>query len=77
MGNVLDCSEAETARHVENCDAVASCLGHHINLRGIYGRPRRLVADATRQLCNAIISNRPEMPVKFVLMNTTACSTSQ
>ncbi len=72
--SVLDLSDAEMAQHVNGCDAVASCLGHNISLKGIYGHPRRLVTDATRRLCNAIKANNPEAPVKFVLMNTTGNS---
>lgn len=68
--SVLDLSDAEMAQHVSGCGAVASCLGHTINLKGIYGRPRRLVTDATRRLCDAIKSNKPQEPVRFVLMNT-------
>lgn len=72
--NILDLSEADMARHVNGCDAVASCLGHTISLKGMFGPPRRLVADATRLLCKGIHANKPEKPVKFVLMNTTANS---
>ncbi|MFQ6617202.1 MAG: NAD(P)H-binding protein, partial [Fidelibacterota bacterium] len=57
-------------QHVKGCKAVASCLGHNLSFKGIYGHPRRLVTDATRRLCNAIKANKPKMPVKFVLMNT-------
>lgn len=69
--SVLDLSDAELARHVQGCDAVASCLGHNLNLKGIYGHPRRLVTDTTRRLCNAVRTNTPEKLTKFVLMNTT------
>jgi len=69
--SVLDLSDAEMAQHVKGCNAVASCLGHNMSFKGIYGQPRRLVADATRRLCSAIKANNPEKPVKFVLMNTT------
>ncbi|WP_432472999.1 NAD(P)-dependent oxidoreductase [Amphritea sp. HPY] len=69
--SVLNLSDAEMARHVEGCTAVASCLGHTLSFKGIYGQPRRLVTDATHRLCNAIRVNAPEQPVKFVLMNTT------
>ncbi len=69
--SVLDLSDAELAEHVKGCDAVASCLGHNLTLKGIYGHPRRLVTDATRRLCNAIKANAPDQPTKFVLMNTT------
>jgi len=68
--SVLDLSNAEMAQHVYGCDAVASCLGHNISLKGIYGQPRSLVTDATRRLCNAIKENKSEKPTKFVLMNT-------
>lgn len=67
---VLDLSDAEMAQHVNGCDAVASCLGHNISWKGIFGQPRRLVTDATRRLCNALKANEPREPTKFVLMNT-------
>jgi hypothetical protein len=69
--SVLDLSDKEMAEHVNGCDAVASCLGHNINLKGIYGQPRRLVTDSARRLCQAVKSNNPKKPVKYVLMNTT------
>lgn len=68
--SVLELSDAEMARHVSGCDAVASCLGHNLNVRGIFGHPRRLVTEATRRLCDAIKADKPEKPRKFVLMNT-------
>ena len=58
-------------QHVSGCDAVASCLGHNMTFKGMYGHPRKLVTDATRRLCDAIRANKAEAPVKFVLMNTT------
>lgn len=69
-GNVLDMSDEDLCRHVNGCSAVASCLGHNMNWRGVYGAPRRLVADTTRRLCDAITAGSPEHPVRFVLMNT-------
>ena len=72
--SVLNLSEAKMAQHVNGCDAVASCLGHNMSFKGIYGSPRKLVTDATRRLCDAIKANKPENPTKFVLMNTTGNS---
>ena len=69
--SVLDLSDEEIREIVSDCDAVASCLGHNLTFKGIYGKPRRLVTDATRRLCNAVKSNNPQNPTKFVLMNTT------
>ncbi|KOQ18737.1 NAD(P)-dependent oxidoreductase [Achromobacter xylosoxidans] len=70
QASVLDLDPATMARHVAGCTAVASCLGHGMSLRGIYGQPRRLVADAVRRLCEAVMANAPGRPVRFVLMNT-------
>jgi hypothetical protein len=69
-GALLELPEAELARHAAGCAAVASCLGHNLTLRGIFGPPRRLVTEATRRLCRAIEAHRPPRPVRFVLMNT-------
>ena len=69
--SVLDLSDTEMARHVSGCDALASCLGHNLSFKGMFGSPRRLVTDATRRLCDAAKANKPKNSVKFVLMNTT------
>jgi nucleoside-diphosphate-sugar epimerase len=68
--SVLELSDAELTQQVNGCDAVTSCLGHHLSLKGIYGQPRRLVTEATHRLCSAIKKNKPTKPVRFVLMNT-------
>lgn len=70
QATVLDLSDAELVPHVNGCDAVASCLGHKLTARGIYGQPRMLVADTTRRLCEAINATNSGRRVKFVLMNT-------
>jgi nucleoside-diphosphate-sugar epimerase len=72
--SVLDLSDAEMTRHVNGCEAVASCLGHNLSVKGVYGKPRRLVTDAVRRLCSAIRESNPDKSVKFVLMNTTGNS---
>jgi len=68
--SLLDLNDAEMAQHVKGCDAVASCLGHNMDLKGLYGHPRKLVTDAIRRLSDAVKANSPEEPVRFVLMNT-------
>ncbi|WP_319591654.1 NAD(P)-binding oxidoreductase [uncultured Draconibacterium sp.] len=67
---VLELSDNTMAELVRDCDAVVSCLGHNVTLKGMYGKPRRLVTDAVRRLCAAIAVNKPQRPVKFILMNT-------
>lgn len=74
QASLLDLSDADMARHVKGCDAVASCLGHNMSFKGLFGHPRRLVTDATRRLCSAIKANASQAPVRFVLMNTTGNS---
>lgn len=69
--SVLELSDVEMCEIVKDCHAVASCLGHNLTWKGIYGQPRKLVTDATRRLCDAIESNNLQRPTKFVLMNTT------
>ncbi|MEM7011781.1 MAG: NAD(P)-binding oxidoreductase, partial [Verrucomicrobiota bacterium] len=69
-GAALDLSDEELARHVQGCDAVASCLGHTLSFGGVYGKPRKLVTDTARRLCEAIKQLDPDKQTKFVLMNT-------
>ena len=68
--NLLELSNAELAQHVSGYDAIVSCLGHNMTLKGLYGHPRKLVTEATRRLCHAIKTNTPAKPMKLVLMNT-------
>ena len=71
IANVSEISEDDMATHLNECDAVASCLGHNISLKGMFGKPRRLVTDTVRTICTAIKKNEVvNKPVKFVLMNT-------
>ena len=72
--DLLKLSDIELSQHVKGCDAVASCLGHNISFKGMFGHPRRLVTNAVRRLCEAIKANNPETAVKFVLMNTSGNS---
>lgn len=69
--SILELRDNEMSEHVIDCHSIASCLGHNISLKGIFGHPRRLVTDTTRRLCNAIKTNNLESPIKYVLMNTT------
>ncbi|TYC62495.1 SDR family oxidoreductase [Marinobacter sp. BW6] len=71
--SILELSDTELAQYVHGCGAVVSCLGHTMSFRGVYGKPRRLVSEATRRLCEAIRTIQPTQPLKFVLMNSTGC----
>jgi len=55
---------------ITDCDAIVSCLGHNVSFKGLFGKPRRLVADTVEKITAAIqASNSPK---KFILMSTTA-----
>lgn len=69
--NITELSADKLSEHIADCQSVACCLGHNLTWKGIYGKPRRLVADSVRLLCEAIKKTMPNEPVKFVLMNTT------
>ena len=68
--SLLALTDAELQGHVCGCDAVISCLGHVINLKGMFGAPRDLVTRATARLCRAIEASRPASPIKFILMSS-------
>ena len=72
QANISEISVNEMMDHLMDCQSVASCLGHNITLKGIFGKPGKLVTDAVKLLCIAIQKNSPDKPIRFVLMNTTA-----
>lgn len=67
---ILDLDDPQLASQVVGCDAVISCLGHNLTVKGLLGHPRRLVTDAVQRICNTISNNRPAVPVKLILMSS-------
>ncbi|WP_430810945.1 MULTISPECIES: NAD(P)-dependent oxidoreductase [unclassified Carboxylicivirga] len=72
--SILELGTNELMNHTAGCDAVVSCLGHNISFKGMFGKPRKLVTEATMLLCDAIKKQQPQRPVKYVLMNTSGNS---
>ncbi len=70
QASVTEMSDQDLADVVTGCDAAASCLGHNLTFKGLYGPPRRLVTDTTRRICEALRDGERDRPAKFVLMNT-------
>ncbi len=70
LASVLELSDAEISQHIKGCNAIASCLGHNLTFKGMYGHPRNLVTHAVQRLCRAVKESKPEASVKFLLMNT-------
>lgn len=67
---LLSMSDADLLERVRGCDAVVSCLGHVISLKGVFGPPRDLVTCATSRVCRAIRDAKPSAPIRFVLMSS-------
>ena len=71
IGNISEFDLNKNLELINDCDAVVCCLGHNINFKGLFGKPRMLVSDSIKNICNAIESSKKEK-VKVILMNTTA-----
>ena len=74
VANLLDLSDEDLLQHVQGCRAIVSCLGHNMSIKGMFGQPTRLVAQGVQRLCQAVEKTTAQVPVKFVLMNTTGNS---
>jgi len=68
--DLLSMSDGDLLRQIQGCDAVISCLGHVLNLKGIFGPPHNLVTRVVKRICGEIVSLRPEKPVKYILMSS-------
>jgi len=69
-GSLLSLSDLDLQGHLRGCNAVISCLGHTLSLRGVLGPPRDLVTRATTRLCRALEALRPARPAKLILMSS-------
>jgi hypothetical protein len=67
-------SERDLVPHLKGCDAVFSCLGHNLTVKGMYGEPWRLVTHTIIKVSRAIELLAPDKKVKIILMNTTGVS---
>jgi nucleoside-diphosphate-sugar epimerase len=65
---LLDWSDQDIARKVADADGVVSCLGHTVDLRGIWGQPRNLVTESVQKLIEAIQKSAAKK--KFILMGS-------
>jgi nucleoside-diphosphate-sugar epimerase len=68
--DLLSLGNEDLVALVRGCDAVISCLGHIISVRGVFGPPRDLVTRATARLCQAIRDSQPHAPVRYILMSS-------
>jgi hypothetical protein len=68
--SLLSLRDEELLQQLRGCDAVISCLGHVLSLKGVFGPPRNLVTSATMRLCRGIEALQPSAPVKLILMSS-------
>lgn len=66
----LSLSSDEMLGQVRGCDAVISCLGHTVDLKGVFGAPHELVAPMVGRACAAAVALQPTVPMKIVLMSS-------
>lgn len=69
-GNIAEFNDSEMISLLEDCNAIVSCLGHNITIRGIFGKPRNLVFDTIRNI-SEIVKEKADKKVKLILMSTT------
>ncbi len=72
--SITEMSEQDLMLALKGCDVVLSCLGHNLTFKGMFGEPRRLVADTIKKVSRAIESLEPDKKIKIILMNTTGNS---
>jgi putative NADH-flavin reductase len=70
FGNISEFDINKNIDLINDCDAVISCLGHNISFKGLFGKPRMLVRDSIKNICEAISKTQKEK-VKLILMSTT------
>ena len=70
-GNIAEFNDSEMNSLLEGSDAIVSCLGHNITIRGMFGKPRNLVSDTIRNVCETA-RERADKKIRLILMSTTA-----
>lgn len=68
--HIAQTSVEDLSSYLCGCDAVVSCLGHNLTFKGLFGQPRKLVADALRKVVDAIERDSRVSKIKIILMNT-------
>lgn len=68
--SVADIPLTQWQKITQDCKAFVSCLGHNMTWKGIFGKPRKLVTDTVKAICEAVQLNNTNTSTQFVLMNT-------
>jgi len=68
-GTALDLPLERLSAIVPDCSVIVSCLGHNVTLKGLFGKPRKLVTDSLKRVCSVVSASAS--PCRVILMNTT------
>jgi hypothetical protein len=71
--SILEIDNQMLKQYLSDVEAVISCLGHNITLKGLFGKPYTLVADALIKIVNSFNENNKNKTIKIIWMNATAC----
>lgn len=74
-GNIDEYDVNHMKELVSDCEAVVSCLGHNLSLKGMYGAPHTLVYNLVKKIC--VVAESGTNPKRFILMSTTAYTNKQ
>ena len=72
--NISDLSPLDLVAYLKECDAVISCLGHNLTVKGIFGRPRQLVTNTVEKIYYSLNMMNLDKKMKFILINSTGNS---
>lgn len=68
---IANISADDWCQYLKDCEIVLCCLGHNLTFNGVFGKPRRLVTEAIKNVTTSIVSLQPKNKIKLILMNTT------
>jgi nucleoside-diphosphate-sugar epimerase len=73
-GNISEFDNSEMKSLIQGCNAIVCCLGHNITMKGMFGKPRNLVFDTIKKVCEEA---KEKTGIRIILMSTTACTNSK
>ena len=74
-GNIDSFSQQKVQELLDDCGAAVCCLGHRTTIRGIFGKPHKLVIHAVQKVTTAM--EALSCSQKLILMSTTAYTNKQ
>jgi len=70
IGNINELNDYELNQLISGRNVIISCLGHNVTFKGLFGKPRYLVRDAVRRVCE--VAKNTDNRIKLILMSTVA-----